>query len=414
MNITKKTRTVIVSIVGAITVLALVVAGIIFIPQWMKEPTTEDIIKDSAVGEQILGITDVNGQPAASIVIAPPTEEWWWVLGTYTVNPVAYGLDFNKYNTDSKYISYTLSPGGDYLGYGYLGLPTTFIVYNSDESAKKAADLLVADGVSHQLIGDIIFFVPVGAYSDVNYALNQYEAATSEKELELDGKAMMFMQYKSIKTFVDNSAQSDLYRETFDTLSGMLGLTEDSSWSGTSEDGLHWEGEFSGVDVEALNSPTDIQNYLSTRVYMLDENTQEWVLVPLEEMEPQQEIGGIMENDQALMFSSGELNIRSNTEVAGPKTESGNDIIKPLPESEGAYQINFTNFNAFLATIIGPDALTGYTTFASVSITIQEDGTSTMDVTLDESILTGEGDESTEESAENSSETTETEETAEG
>lgn len=388
MNISKKTKIVISSIVGAIAVIGLVVAGIIFIPQWTKPPTTEKVIKDSIVGEQILGITDVNGQPAASIVIAPPTQDWWWTLSTYTVNPVAYGLDFGKYGKGSKYIAYTLSPGGDFQSYGYLGLPTTFIVYNSDKEAQAAADLLVADAISHQLVGDMIFFVPAGAFSDVNYALNQYEEATSETELELDGKAMMFMQFKSIKDFIDLSSQSDLYKETFDTFSGMVGLTEESAWSGTSEDGLHWEGQFDEVEVDGINSPTDINNYINSRIYLLDELTNEWVLVP-ETLEEGQEVGGIMEAGQSEIFAKEQINIRSNTEVASAATPAGKNIVDPLPEEEGIYQINFTDFNGFLSSMLGPDSLSSYTTFQSVSITIQDDGTSTIDVTLDEDILSG-------------------------
>lgn len=381
----KSKKIAIASGLGAIAI-ALVVGLIVLLMNTVwKSPTQAEIINDSAPGQAINSLTTVNGEPAAAVVVAPPTAEWWWVLGTYSPNPVAYGLDFNKYTTGSKYIAYSLSPGADFKSYGMLGLPTTFIIYNDMDASNAAASVLQDDGVPHQLVENVIFFVPEGAYSDVNYALNQYKMAESSNDLDLNNKAMMFMGFKSFKTFMNASIEDDLSKETFSTLSALMGVTEDTYWSGVSADGYNWRGSFSNfVDPSELASPRDVQQYAENRRYIIKPDGSK--VLPSETGEE----SGVIDPGTSTLFSSGVMEIRSNTEVAGPKENGGASdgstdakyIAQPLPESEGAYQININDVNRWISTMLGSSGSMGYTTFKSLSITVQKDGSSTLNITL--------------------------------
>lgn len=402
---TKKTKVWVTTAIAAVVTL-LVVAGIIFIPKLFQPPIVSDKITSSVVGKNVTGLTSVNGEPASTVIIAPPTEDWWWILGVYSPNPVAYTLDFNTYKNGSKYIAYTTSPGGGFEAYGYLGLPTTFIIYESEDKAKANADLLMQNGVSHQLIGDTIFFVPEGAYSDVNYALNQYSAATEGEELDLDGKAMMSLQYSSLKTFM-TKGMKPLDAETFDTLAGLLGVTTETSWSGTSSDGFNWEGGFQGLETSSVNTPTDVQAYLDSRSYFLDN---EGNLKPSSEATDDNQ-SGIFYPGQSRIIGESQLVLQSNDDSTTHMDAEGNTEKAPLlKDEEGVYRITIADVNGLLASLLGDGVNYSYTTFESISVTIKKDGSSTINIVPDQALLDGTTEESADEEAP-STETTEPTET---
>lgn len=285
-------------------------------------------------------------------------------------------------------------------------MPTTFIIYESEDKAKANADLLMQNGVSHQLIGDTIFFVPEGAYSDVNYALNQYSAATEGEELDLDGKAMMSLQYSSLKTFM-TKGMKPLDAETFDTLAGLLGVTTDTSWSGTSSDGFNWEGGFQGLETSSVNTPTDIQAYLDSRSYFLDN---EGNLKPSSEATDDNQ-SGIFYPGQSRIIGESQLILQSNDDSTTHMDEEGNTEKAPLlKEEDGVYRITIADVNGLLASLLGDGVNYSYTTFESISITIKEDGSSTINIVPDQALLDGTTEESVDEEAP-STETTEPTET---
>lgn len=371
-------------------VASLLTVLVVWLLNVSKPTTVADEIRNSAPGQAVMSLTDVNGEPAATVIIAPPTVEWWWTLGLYSPNPVAYTLDFSKYSEGSKYIAYSLSPGADFKSYGMLGLPTSFIIYNDAAAASKIAEILTADGVSHQLIENVIFFVPEGAFSDVNYALNQYKMATENDTLELNGKAKMFMEYNSFKIFMDNAAVNDVDKETFDTLASLMGITANTYWSGESEDGLHWVGQFTGLEKSSLNSPQAIQTYIENRRYIVQPDGT--LVSPGEGVSET----GVIDSGQSTLFSSGIMDIRSNTEVAAARVDTSSDdgeptgpkySVEPLPASEGIYQININKVNDWIGAMLGTENVLSLTTFEKISITIQEDGSSTVDITLLPSIV---------------------------
>ncbi len=378
--------------IGIVTVIGLVLAGIFLLPNLFKKETVADQINKSTVGQNINNLTTVNGENASTVIIAPPTADWWWTLGVYSPNPTAYTLDFNKYSEGSKYIAYTVSPGANFEAYGYLGLPTTFIIYENDNAAKIQADKLTVDGISHQLVGNVIFFVPDGAFSDVNYALNQYNNATDGEDLELNGSALMYLEYKSLKTFMYQNMSNDMDKETFDTLAGLLGVTEDTYWSGTSKDGFTWEGQFSGFDTSSINSPEDIQSYLDSRFYFMDS---EGNLRPGSEATENNQ-SGIAYPGQSRISGAGQLVFQSNDSTSVVLDENGEKVDIPvLPASEGVYRITVDDVNGLIGSLLGDEVTYGYTTFGSMSLTIKGDGSGVLVIVPDEKILSSGSDDST-------------------
>lgn len=369
-------------------ILAVVLAGVgvllFFLNMAPKQGETERQIKESSIGQEIIDITNLNDSPAASLVIAPSTSDWWSILSLYTQNDTVYTLDYAKYAKNSSYIAYTLSTGANWQGYGYLGLPTTFIIYNTPEDAANAKALLDADGVSHQLVGNMIFFVPEGAASDVDYALDQYKTVEGET-LNLNGKAMMFMTYPSLEAVLTQGTPP-VTLQTFRLLAASLGVSPETTWSGTSSDGLNWVGSFSGkFDTNSLASPTDIENALGSRYYYLQEDgtyatadkaTDKSVLV----------------TGQAALFSTGALIIRNN-EVGTQFQETTDDNqtvtvqAQPLPADEGIYQVVLKPDEVISAFLTNGQETNEYTTFSQAVVTVQKDGSSTLRLVLKDKIL---------------------------
>lgn len=388
-HMSKKTKVWVTTAVLAVVTL-LVVAGVVFLPGLLKPATVADKISNSTVGKNVTNIVTVNGEPAASVIVAPATADWWWILGVYTPNPVVYTLDFDTYKDGSKYIAYTTSPGSGFESFGYIGLPTTFIVYETEEKATQNANLLTTNGVAHEQVGNTIFFVPEGAYSDVNYALNQYNNAVGE-DLELNGEALMSLQYSSLKTFMTKNMKP-LDAETFDTLAGLLGITENTTWSGSSKDGFNWEGSFQGLDIQSVNKPSDVQAYLDGRSYFLDG---EGNLVPLGEATDENQ-SGIIYPGQGRIFGDGSLILQSNDDATTTMNEEGNTEKAPLLDpKDGVYRITIADVNSFISSLLGDGVQYSYTTLESITITVKSDASSTINIVPDQSLLDGSDGETT-------------------
>lgn len=380
---------------GSIVLVGIIVGVIFFILNLNKPtPTMEDMLGETDLGSNINSLVTVAGEPASTVLIAPSNEKWWYTLTAYTPNPVVYGLDYDRYSKGSEYLAYTLSPGAGFESYGSIGLPTTFIVYEDDKKALTAASLLEADGIAHQLIANMVFFVPEGAQSDVNYALNQFTVAEGKEEFALgDDEAQLFFGYGALKQlFTKNIEEKDAV--AFDTLAGMMGITTDTYWSGSSNDGFTWDGFFTGLDVKNISSPTDISTYMSSLWYVKDENG-EYVLgdefASEHPLDPDSKGGdlpgqsGLIDTAQATIMATGALAVRSNDDTGG--TDANGDKLPVLPASEGVFQAVFGDVNSFLGLMHSDDAIYPYTTFDTMTFTVKADGSSNVKLALSKNIL---------------------------
>jgi hypothetical protein len=356
-------------IIIAIAVVAVLVAVITFFAVKNNQPETiEDKISKSTVGTDISEVTTVNGEPAASIVVAPPSQKWWDTLLGYSTNPTLKDLNFDDYDENADYVAFTMSPGNNFQSQGVLGLPTTFIVYENEDSATKVADFINSrGGLGFQQVGNMILFIQDGAYSDVNYAVDQFDNTkdrTDNADLELNDTAFMAFNFKSF-TSLYAAGLNDNDSETVDTTLALLGMTNQTVWSGTSKDGLTWDGTFSNTDFKQPNTPTSIRDYLSGRSYYLDVDGS--VKLTSEATDTNQT--GVQYPAQSILISSGGMSVRSNEEAVGVDAEG--TPIKALPASEGLYQVS-VDLNRWLTVMRSGDVVYSYTGFQTLTATVKD------------------------------------------
>lgn len=356
-------------IIIAIAVVAVLVAVITFFAVKNSQPeTVEDKISKSTVGTDISEVTTVNGEPAASIVVAPPSQKWWDTLLGYSTNPTLKDLNFDDYDEGADYVAFTMSPGNNFQSQGVLGLPTTFIVYENEDAATKIADFINSKGgLGFQQVGNMILFIQDGAYSDVNYAVDQFDNTkdrTDNADLELNDTAFMAFNFKSF-TSLYAAGLNDNDSETVDTTLALLGMTNQTVWSGTSKDGLTWDGTFSNTDFKQPNTPTSIRDYLSGRSYYLDVDGS--VKLTSEATDTNQT--GVQYPAQSILISSGGMSVRSNKEAVGVDAEGA--PIKALPASEGLYQVS-VDLNRWLTVMRSGDVVYSYTGFQTLTATVKD------------------------------------------
>lgn len=209
-------------------------------------------------------ITTIDNVQPGSLALAPATAEWWHSLLIFTPNRSLDALDFNTISKGAKYVAFTTSKGSTFGAVDAIGTPSSFIIYNTEADAQAAWEIVKP---YYPSITDknVLLFAANGAYADIDYALIQFEKTKSKnstnkmEDINLHGKALWTLSvedYTNILMKDSTKLDKDFMTETLTS----LGFTKNTVWSGTSNDGLVWEGSFSNFDGNAVKTPTELSN----------------------------------------------------------------------------------------------------------------------------------------------------------
>lgn len=259
-NLPKKKK--VITVCASSALLAGIIAGgvAISIANSQKTYTPQDAVS---------AMLTVDGVKPASIIVAPASETWWKVLLNSNPNVQLENVKYNEISKGAQYISSAMSNGKQYTGFQAVGVPTTFIAYSTTEEAQAASTLLDAVSIPHITSGNFLLFLVEGAYSDVDYALDAYNNVAKDnatmKSITSGNKASWTFNFADFATTFTKGL-SDNDKEVYTKLMSEMGVTKDTTWAGTSTDGLVWKGSFSNLKEGNIAKPADIMTYLSTLI----------------------------------------------------------------------------------------------------------------------------------------------------
>jgi hypothetical protein len=200
-----KSKPLIIAIAGALVLALVGVAVFFFVSTRNANPAVK--LQSSQVGSSLDSLTTVNGIQPASTMVAPATDAWWQMLIIHSTNVHLKSLPFEKISANAKYVAYTLSAGDKFQLFNTVGMPTNYIVYENEEAAVLAAEILNLDGgYSFQQVGNFIMFGTPGSMSDVDFVLKSFEESknfVADKGFLTGGKALTVFSFANFFEIVD-------------------------------------------------------------------------------------------------------------------------------------------------------------------------------------------------------------------
>lgn len=363
----KKQKTMI-AVISSVVVVA-VIATCLAVSLFAKTPTEENF--ESKTYTAVTDAVTVNGTPPSSTVLAPATKEWWDNLLKFSSDTDLNALDFDTIKTNASYVAYTVSSGTQYKSVDAIGVPTMFVVYKTAEAARLAGTTAGAE-YSHFVRGNLLLFVPHGAFTDLDYSLTQYDKAREtidSNDLNLNNQAMWQINVSEFNKIISENKKEDVDVKTYAKTLEKMGITKDTEWVGYSSDGLNWEGTISGLDNIKVETPKQIEAYLANQMgYLKTDGTTVYGDAPSES-----EQSGILVPRQSRVISCCMI-ISNNDESAGSLLNfTTNESVsgEALPKKEGIFQIEAYS-NTWFALMLGQDTAYPVSKFDKVTFTVKD------------------------------------------
>lgn len=353
---------------AAVGLVVVLIAG--FLTFILLKPSETQQNVSSKTFEMVTGAVTVNKVKPASIVVTPATQDWWNKLANFTSNSEIAKVDYNALKDGAVYNAFTTSKGKKFKGYSSFGLPTTFIVY-SDAKKAEAANAKVDASIDHVLAGNMLLFLPTGAFSDVDYALAQYKDAVklNASDLNLDNQAMWQINVKEFNSiYLQGRKKEDV--KTYNEFLTKIGVNEDTGWVGYSKDGLSWDGNVVNGSLASAVSLRDLNAFLSAQIAYLKTDGS---LTYGQDVPPENEQSGIVYPRQSMLTNCCMI-VSNNSETIGellPDNSSDKITGKPLAKSEGVYQVQIYS-NKFLALMMGDTTAYPVWGFDKVTFTVKD------------------------------------------
>jgi hypothetical protein len=357
-----------IAIISTVVIIAIV-ATCLIVSFFAKSPTEENF--ESKTYTAVTDAVTVNGTPPSSTILAPATKEWWGNLLKFSSDTTLDGLDFDTIKDNASYVSYTVSSGTQYKSVDAIGVPTMFVVYKDSEAARKAG-ITAGSEYSHFVRGNLLLFIPHGAFTDLDYSLTQYDKAKEtidSNDLNLDNQAMWQINVSEFNKIISENKKEDVDVETYAKTLEKMGITKDTEWVGYSTDGLNWEGTVSGLDNSKVETPKQIEAFLANQMgYLKTDGTTVYGEAPAEK-----EQSGILVPRQSRILGCCMV-ISNNDESAGVllnlatnESTSG----EALPKKEGIFQIEAYS-NTWFALMLGQDTAYPVSKFDKVTFTVKD------------------------------------------
>lgn len=359
-------------ITAVILVIAIVVTVIITLPK--NDNSKLETLKKATTYSEISKAVTVSNIKPGSVVIAPATDKWWKSLKQFSSNTDLEKVDFNKVSKGATYVAYSNSNGIQYAATDTLGLSTTFVAYGTEKAATEASKAL-GETLPVVAKGNLLLFIPQGAFSDVDYSLKENKDKIKIKldtsDIDLNGQAVWRIDFDDFaKTYTQDKNALDI--DVYNTTLKMLGVTKGTEWLGYSKDGLNWSGKFYTQDNEyKLSSPNKIIAYLNNQIAFLKQDGS--YAYGMNNTIPEDEQTGVILPRQSIVTSY--MRISDNKSSSGGilDKESGKVIKgKALPKSEGIYQVEIEP-NSWLSFMMNADTSSDYTKFSKMTLTITDE-----------------------------------------
>ncbi len=327
------------------------VIGLVWYQNTQPSTRNADAVFASKPGTEIVNVISADPKSLpASIIIAPASEDWWKKLQPLMLNPSVKAMDFSKISSGAEYIAITTTEGSTYGNYAILGLPTVVIVYKDSASASAVASTLVHDdNMTHGLKGNILVLAPGTASPyDYNLAADEYSndaTVIASNDLPLNNQAVMFLSSSAIRaTLVKNFGTND--SDSFlQGLFNLLGISDNTSWYGTSTDAIQWSGTFNNLK---FNSNLDLQQIVDYVKNATTITLSNGTVIPYKDATQDQ-----IQNATAqgtLGYFLWNINVTTRTESAGQVN---------LNVSQGTYQWNppLGDNNGIARIVLNPNEL---------------------------------------------------------
>lgn len=308
------------------------VAGLISWNLHNRTPQPQEALKSSTTYEMVSTVlAQETAQEPASIMLAPATEDWWKFIAEKNMNLQVRDLDFNNLSRKAVYLAYTISSGEKFTGHLMMGLPTTFVVYETTDDAVAVSEQLNANGISNFVRGNMLLLLSPGVHTDVDYSLDQFirsEQVITAEDVNLGDQAVLMMNFSEFQNIYPQNWDED-DRAVFQKAFATMGVQpEGSGWTGTSTDGKTWQGNLYGFvpQSELLTDPTALHTVLDkTAQYVLPDGTIA--------TEPPEEFSGVINPQQAAAGNYFDVATQEGTSVGTFNAETGTlSDVKSLSE----------------------------------------------------------------------------------
>ena len=262
----------------AITASSALVAGIIAGGVALSIVSNQ---KTYAPQDAISAMLTIDGVKPASIMVAPATDTWWNALLTASPNQSLDSVKFSDISSGAQYVATSMSKGKQYVNASSVGVPTTFVIYNTPAEAEAAYQKIILANMPTNaevidsstklyptVSGNFLLFIPEGSFSDVDYALNAYKtvAGDNAKMKTLSNKqATWTLDFEDFATILNGDSSKES-KKVYTDLVSQLGIGKDTTWSGTSTDGLTWEGSFQNYQAANVSTPAEIATFLNSLI----------------------------------------------------------------------------------------------------------------------------------------------------
>jgi hypothetical protein len=359
---------------GGIATLVIVALIVTLLAVHKSQPTALEKVDKSQTYSQVEKAVTVSNIKPGSVVVAPADEKWWKTLLEFSSNNDLANVDFNKVSKGATYVAYSNSNGIQYAATDTLGLSTTFVAYDTEKAATEAYKAIM-DTTPVVAKGNLLLFVPQGAFSDIDYSLktnkDKIKITLDTSDIDLNGQAVWRIDFDDFsKTYTQNKEALDI--EVYNTTLKMLGITKGTEWMGYSKDGLNWSGKFYTKDNEhKFSSPNKIITYLNNQIAFLKQDGS--YAYGMNNAIPEDEQTGVILPRQSIVTSY--MRISDNKSSAGGilNKESGK-VVKgeALPKNEGIYQVEIEP-NSWLSFMMNADTSSQYTKFSKMTLTMTDD-----------------------------------------
>lgn len=359
---------------GGIAALVVIVLVITLVSVTNKQPTALEKVEKSETYSQVKNAVTVSNIKPGSVVVAPANEKWWNSLLEFSNNADLKKIDFEKISKDATYVAYSNSNGIQYAATDTLGLSTTFVAYTTEKAAAGAYKALM-NTTPVAVKGNLLLFIPEGAFSDIDYSLkankDKIKIKLDTSDIDLNGQAVWRIDFDDFaKTYTQDKEALDI--EVYNNTLKMLGVTKGTEWLGYSKDGLNWSGKFYTQDNEyKLSSPNKVITYLNNQIAFLKQDGS--YAYGMNNAIPEDEQTGVILPRQSIVTSY--MRISDNKSSSGGilDKESGKVIKgKALPKSEGIYQVEIEP-NSWLSFMMNADTSSDYTKFSKMTLTITDE-----------------------------------------
>jgi hypothetical protein len=314
--------------------------------------------------------TTIDEVPPASVMIAPASNTWWNNLLQYSSDRNLDNVNYDSISAGAENIAYSVSKGSEYKSVSALGVSTTYIIYDTVANVEKAAKVMDAANIQYYVHENVLIFIPEGAFSDIDYTLSSLK----DKETNL----IRPMNIREAQWTINFGNFEELYTAnfanpkdvlTFEDFVKSLGLSNTSTWEGTSKDGLTWVGKFNNVNVNAIGTPDEVISALTAPDAAQKEKMQELI-----DAGPEPVDGGEYSLPLApkiqRMLPSCCFNISDNETSVGAYFLNGEQV-QPvvLDEKDGILRITFL-INDVVALLSGNTASYPVSNFGLMTITV--------------------------------------------